>query len=120
MDGKWTVEYTDEFEAWWLELSEGVQDDIDRVVMLLEAHGPTLGWPYSSDIKGARFAIRELRVQSGGRPLRILYAFDPARSALLLLGGDKTGDARWYTANVPRAERIFAEHLKEIEREART
>lgn len=124
MDGKWTVEYTDEFEAWceawWLELTESVQDDIDRVVTLLEEHGPTLGWPYSSDIKGARFAMRELRVQSSGRPVRILYAFDPVRSALLLLGGDKTGDARWYATNVPRAERIFEAHLKEINVEART
>lgn len=120
VDKKWTVEYTDEFEAWWLELAERVQDDIDRVVSLLEEHGPTLGWPYSSDIRGAMFAMRELRVQSGGRPVRILYAFDPVRSALLLLGGDKTGDARWYETNVPRAERIFEEHLKEIEQEAKT
>ena len=113
----WTVEYTDEFEAWWIDLAEEVQDDIDRVVMLLEEHGPTLGFPYSSDIKGARFAMRELRIQSGGRPIRVLYAFDPVRSALLLLGGDKTGNERWYEENVPRAERLFAEHLKELEQE---
>ena len=113
----WIVEYTDEFEAWWIGLAEEAQDDIDRVVMLLEEHGPTLGYPYSSDIKGARFAMRELRVQSGGRPIRVLYAFDPARSALLLIGGDKTGNDRWYVENVPRAERIFEEHLKELEQE---
>ena len=63
--------------------------------------------------------MRELRVQSGGRPVRVLYAFDPARAALLLLGGDKTGNERWYAENVPRAERIFAEHLKEIKEEGR-
>ena len=119
MEKSWTVEYTDEFEAWWLELAESVQDDIDRVVSLLEEHGPTLGWPYSSDIRGASIALRELRVQSGGRPVRVLYAFDPARAALLLLGGDKTGNERWYAENVPRAERIFAGHLKEIKEEGR-
>lgn len=117
MNRNWAVEYTDEFEAWWVDLAEEVQDDIDRVVMLLEEHGPTLGFPYSSDIKGARFAMRELRIQSGGRPIRVLYAFDPVRSALLLLGGDKTGNERWYVENVPRAERLFAEHLKELEQE---
>lgn len=117
MNRNWTVEYTDEFEAWWIDLAEETQDDIDRVVMLLEEHGPTLGYPYSSDIKGSRFALRELRVQSDGRPIRVLYAFDPVRSALLLIGGDKTGNARWYLENVPRAERIFEEHLKELKLE---
>ena len=119
MNLNWTVEYTDEFESRWIDLAEETQDDIDRVVMLLEEHGPPLGYPYSSDIKGARFALRELRVQSGGRSIRVLYAFDPARSALLLIGGDKTGNDRWYVENVPRAEHIFEELLKELEQEAK-
>ncbi|MBE6395568.1 MAG: hypothetical protein E7046_01010 [Lentisphaerae bacterium] len=105
---------------WWIDLAEGVQDDIDRVVMLLEDRGPSLGYPYSSDIKGSRFAIRELRIQSSGRPIRVLYAFDPVRSALLLLGGDKTGNERWYEENLPRAERLFEEHLEEIKQEGLT
>ena len=50
----------------------------------------------------------------------VLYAFDPARAALLLLGGDKTGNERWCAEYVPRAERIFADHLKEIEQEGQT
>lgn len=74
---KWRVEYTDEFGDWWIILAEKMQDDIDRVVALLEEHGPNLGFPYSSDIKGAKFAVRELRVQSSGNPIRVLYAFDP-------------------------------------------
>ena len=116
---KWQVEFTDEFETWWLTLADCVQDDIDRVVILLEEYGPTLGYPYSSDIKGSKIALRELRVQSGGHPVRVLYAFDPVRSALLLLGGDKTGNSRWYEENVPKGERLFAEHLKELEKEGR-
>jgi hypothetical protein len=63
--------------------------------------------------------MRELRAQVGGDPLRILYAFDPRRAAILLLGGDKTGDERWYQVNVPIADRLFAEHLKAIEKEKR-
>lgn len=120
MKKRWTVEYTDEFGAWWDDLAAGTQDDIDRVVMLLEEHGPTLGYPYSSDIKGARFALRELRIQSDGHPVRVLYAFDPVRTALLLLGGDKTGNARWYDENVPIAERLFAKHLEELKQEGKS
>ena len=120
MSAKWTVEYTDEFGAWWMELAESTQDDIDRVVTLLEEFGPTLGYPYSSDIKGASIALRELRMQSNAHPIRILYAFDPIRSALLLIGGDKKGDDRWYVENIPLAERLFEQHLKELEEEAKT
>jgi hypothetical protein len=59
----WTIEYTDEFGAWWDELTEAQQDDSDRVVGLLEARGPTLGFPYSSGITGSKHPhMRELRV----------------------------------------------------------
>src|SRR5260370_824591 len=70
-----------------------------------EAKGVTLGYPHTSAIKGASVALRELRVQSGGKPIRILYAFDPKRQAVLILGGDKTGDDRFYAEMVPRAEK---------------
>ena len=119
VNGKWNVEYTDEFETWWSELTDAAQDDIDRVVLLLEKNGPTLGYPYSSDIKGSKIKLRELRIQHKGHPLRVLYAFDPVRSALLLLGGDKTGKDDWYEKNVPIAERLFADHLVELEKEAK-
>jgi len=58
--------------------------------------------------------MRELRIQHRGRPYRILYAFDPLRTAILLTGGNKTGDKRWYEKFVPVAERLFAEHLKTL------
>jgi hypothetical protein len=61
--------------------------------------------------------MRELRIQHRGRPYRILYAFDPRRSAILLIGGDKTGNDRWYDENVPRADRLFDEHLESLERD---
>ncbi|WP_370655438.1 type II toxin-antitoxin system RelE/ParE family toxin [Candidatus Binatus sp.] len=75
------------------------------------AKGVALGYPYSSQIKGSAIAMRELRVQSGGRPLRVLYAFDPKRAAVLLLGGDKSGDDRFYEKYVPIAEQIYKRHL---------
>ena len=55
--------------------------------------------------------MRELRIQHRGRPYRVLYAFDPRRSAILLLGGDKTGDDRWYVVNIPVADRLYAKTL---------
>ena len=81
-----------------------------RVVGLLEAKGVTLGHPYSSAIKDSAVALRELRAQARGRPLRILYAFDSNRRAVLLIGGDKTGDERFYERIVPVAERLWDEY----------
>lgn len=112
------VEYTDEFGAWWENLTEAEQDSVDRVVGLLERLGVALPFPYSSSVHGSRHGhLRELRVQHQGRPLRILYAFDPRRNAVLLCGGDKTGDSRWYESAVPDADRLYDEHLQLLRRE---
>lgn len=110
----WEVEYTDEFGQWWDTLSEEEHISIDAYVHLLEKRGPTLGYPYSSKISGSNYShMRELRVQHKGRPLRILYAFDPRRVAILLVGGDKSGDDRWYDTFVPIADKLYQEHLEE-------
>jgi hypothetical protein len=61
--------------------------------------------------------MREMRAQSGGDPLRMLYAFDSRRTAILLVAGDKTGDDRWYETNVPVADRLFERHLRTIRKE---
>ena len=61
--------------------------------------------------------MRELRVQHAGRPYRILYAFDPRRMAILLIGGDKTGNDRWYLENIPLADRLYDDHLDELRTE---
>jgi hypothetical protein len=114
----WEVEYTDEFGGWWTQLEEAQQDRIAATVKLLAAKGPSLPFPYSSGINGSRHPhMRELRVQSGGVPLRIFYAFDPRRTAILLIGGDKTGEDRFYEEYVPRADDLYDAHLKELETE---
>lgn len=83
----WDVEYTDGFEKWWEDLSEEEQIDIDAVIGLLEIKGPLLGFPYSSGIQRSKHGhMRELRIQHKGEPYRILYAFDPRRAAILLVG----------------------------------
>ncbi len=114
----WEIEYTDEFGDWWSALSEEEQVSIAASVQLLEACGPHLGYPHSSGINGSRHShMRELRTQHAGRPLRTLYAFDPRRNAILLLGGDKTGDDRWYAVHVPTADRLYDEHLAALKKE---
>ena len=109
------VEFTDQFGAWGDDLTNGEQDSIDVVVGLLERHGPALPHPHSSKIHRSKHShMRELRVQHGGRPYRIFYAFDPRRAAILLVGGDKTGQDRFYEAMVAVADRLYDEHLAEI------
>jgi hypothetical protein len=106
---------TDEFAVWFDSLNEDDTKAVIRVVDLLAARGVSLPFPYSSDIKGSKYALRELRVQSRGKPLRILYAFDPTRQAVLLLGADKTGlsDKEFYATYVPQAESLWEEYLRE-------
>lgn len=115
---EWLVEYTDEFGDWWDMLAEAEQISIDAHIRKLEQRGPNLPFPYSSGVSGSRHAhMRELRVQSGGKPLRVFYAFDPRRVAILLIGGDKTGDKRFYERMIPIADRIYDEHLAELKEE---
>lgn len=116
--GNWEVEFTDDFGAWWAELTEADQDEIGATVELLSVKGPDLPFPYSSGVQGSRHShMRELRVQSGGKPLRIFYGFDPRRAAILLIGGDKTGDRRFYKRMVPTADRLYDEYIEELRKE---
>ena len=91
------VVITEEFRQWFVLLPDDEQVSVAHMVDLLEDVGVELPFPYSSKIVGSRHgSMRELRIQHRGRPFRVLYAFDPARNAVLLLGGDKTGESRWY------------------------
>ena len=115
---RWEVEYTDEFGRWWNDLTEAEQESVDASVRLLEERGPQLGHPHSSGIARSKHPhMRELRIQHQGRPYRVLYAFDPRRTAILLIGGDKTGNDRWYEEYVPRADRLYEEHLAALGKE---
>lgn len=88
---------------------------------MLEDDGPQLRHAHSSSITSSRHGhMRELRIQHRGRPYRVLYAFDPRRTAILailLLGGDKTGNDRWYEEFVPVADRLYDVHLETLKRE---
>ncbi len=111
----WDVEFTDQFEAWWNTLGAWDQQAIDAVVRVLEERGPGLGRPLVDTVEGSRHAnMKELRVGT----IRILFAFDPRRAAILLVGGDKRD--RWkefYAQMIPLADDLFDEHLKDLESE---
>ncbi len=114
----WDVEYTDEFGRWWADLDAEEQESVAASVELLIALGPHLSRPHADTVKGSRHSnMKELRTQHRGRPLRTFFAFDPRRRAILLIGGDKTGDSRFYERMIPEADRLYDEHLEELKEE---
>ncbi len=115
---EWEIEYTEVFGEWWKDLTETEQEDVNAKVILLQRYGPALPRPHSDVVGSSRHAnMKELRIQHSGRPYRVLYAFDPRRTGVLLIGGDKTGDDRWYEKFVPVADRLYDEHLATLRKE---
>jgi hypothetical protein len=91
---------------------------VAAIVGALEEYSPGFRRPYSGIIKGSKHQnMKELIVQRKGEPYRVLNIFDPRRNAILLLGGNKTRDARWYEVNVPIADKIHDDYLKLAARE---
>ena len=114
------VEFTDQFGAWWSTLSERQQHDLDQRVTLLEQQGPALRRPVVGEIVGSSFdpQMKELICDSDGAHLRVLFMFDPRRTAILLIAGDKTGRWKsWYRKMIPVADQLFLDHLQELKNE---
>lgn len=113
----WSVDI--ELIAGWLaSLEQGSREQVVAAIELLEDRGPQLGRPVVDTISRSRHRnMKELRPGSSGRSeLRILFAFDPERQAILLIAGDKTGNwQRWYKKNIPLADNLFDEHLRRLE-----
>ena len=113
---EWDVQFDEDFRVWLEGLEEALQDQILIRVAPLREFGPQLGRPYVDTVKGSAFAnIKELRVKFRNEPWRILFAFDPEQAAILLLGGNKEGDKRWYKKNIPIADARFRRYLKRRE-----
>lgn len=110
----WIVELTPEAEAWYMPLQDRDASRIAAAFDELERRGPALDRRFVDSVKGSRHHnMKELR--SVGGHLRALFAFDPRRRAVVLLGGDKSGDwNRWYTRNVPVADKIYDRHLRSL------
>lgn len=112
----WNVETTPEFDAWYETLDDDEVADLDASITLLSEKGPQLSRPHADTLEGSRHSnMKELRTQSGGKPLRTFFAFNPERSAILLIGGDKTGDKRFYKRMTPIADELFDRHLEELQ-----
>jgi hypothetical protein len=111
----WTVEFHPGCEAWADDLDQDDAEGLLAAVRVLRDQGPGLGRPLVDTIKGSRHNnMKELRPGSTGRSeVRVLFAFDKIRHAILLVGGDKSGDwSRWYDVNVPIADDRFEEHQR--------
>lgn len=108
----WRVRSTPEFEEWYDALTDDERGHVIAAVDLLKEFGPHLRFPFCSGIARSRHRhMRELRIQHRGSPYRVLYAFDPERTAVLLLGGNKKGEDRWYDVHVPRADKLYDRYL---------
>ena len=114
----WNIEITNEYFDWFDSLTESQQDAVRADIEVLERLGPSLGRPFVDSIKGSIHSnLKELRTIHRRRHVRTFFAFDPRRTAILLIGGDKTGEKRFYERLVPLADRLFDEYLREIRRE---
>lgn len=117
-DEMWEIEYTDEFGEWWGELTDQEQDALAATIGVLQQLGPNLGRPYVDHIKTSKHShMKELRTQAGGQPLRTFFAFDPRRVAILLIGGNKGGDDRFYDRMIPIADQLYDAYLEELRTE---
>jgi hypothetical protein len=113
----WEVEFTDQFGDWLSGLTEDEQDRVAAAVVVLRDRGPGLGRPFVDTFKGSRHAnMKELRPRGGN--LRVLFAFDPRRMAILLIGGDKTNRWNaWYREFIPIADQLYDDHLERLKTE---
>lgn len=107
-----------EVRNWLLSLDEKSTDQVLAAIKVLAEHGPNLRRPLADTLTGSRLKnLKELRPGSAGRSeIRILFAFDPVRCAILLVAGDKSAEwNRWYQKAIPLAEQRFAEHVRSLE-----
>jgi hypothetical protein len=108
---KWNIIFDPDFKIWFYQQDQGLQDETFAVLSVLGEFGPKLG-------RGSTFPnMKELRIQYQGQPWRILFAFDPKRQAVLLIGGNKTGNKRWYKENIPIADKRYRKYLEILKEE---
>lgn len=115
----WAVSTTDPFDAWFAGLPEAAQAEVIAKVNLLKLLGPRLGRPHADTLKGSKHAnMKELRADTADQVLRIAFAFDPQRKAILLVGGNKGGmsQKRFYRQLIAKADELYDAHLAAIKR----
>jgi hypothetical protein len=110
----WLVKTTDVFDEWFAELDDDAQVEVIATVGLLKLLGPRLGRPHADTLNGSKYAnMKELRASTTDKELRIAFAFDPDRSGILLVAGDKSGVSkkRFYKQLIEKADQLYAAHL---------
>ena len=118
MRDSWDIEFTEAFGEWWSALPASAQEAISHDVELLARLGPALGRPWVDSVQGSRHAnMKELRTRHRASAYRVLFAFDPRRTGVLLLGGDKSGDRRFYARMVRAADDLLDRHLADLQGE---
>ena len=113
----WDIITTDRFDSWFSGMADHDRACIIAGMLLLEAKGPALSRPYADTVEGSKFPnMKELRVQSKGKPIRIFFAFDPARKGILLCAGNKAeNEKRFYKTMIPLADKEYQIHLNNLE-----
>ena len=113
---KWRMEVTEDFTRWWSGLSVNEQDDMVASALLLSEWGPYPRFPHTCWINQSKHRnMREVRIRSGGSPFRLMYAFDPKRVAIVLVGGEKGTKPLSYPQCVSRADHTYDGHLLALE-----
>jgi hypothetical protein len=119
----WPVATTNDFDDWFTDLSEDAQAEIIAKVELLKVIGPALGRPHADTLKGSKHAnMKEIRADTAQQVLRVAFAFDPDRAAILLVAGDKSGvsQTRFYRRLIAKADELFDAHLAKLKAKRKT
>ncbi|MFM8297984.1 MAG: type II toxin-antitoxin system RelE/ParE family toxin [Microcystis flos-aquae DF17] len=115
---EWNIIFDPDFRFWFYQQEQGLQNEIFAVLTVLMKLRPALGRPRVDTIEGSSFKnMKELRIQYKGEPWRVLFAFDPHRQAILLVGGNKSGNKRWYKENIPIADQRYQKYLEKLKEE---
>ncbi len=114
----WAVATTDEFDEWFTELPEQAREEVFAKMELLKLFGPGLRRPHADTLNGSKHAnMRELRADTSDAVMRIAFAFDPTRTAILLCAGDKIGVSQrtFYRKLIERADRLYDAHVAALQ-----
>jgi hypothetical protein len=115
----WPVATTDDFDTWFAALDDPEKVEVIAKVEMLKLLGPGLGRPNADTLKGSKHAnMKELRARTAHAMIRIAFAFDPQRTAILLCAGNKPGVAqkRFYKQMIARADALFRRASRPITR----
>lgn len=113
----WNIATTDTFDEWFVELPSTEQSEVIAKVELLKLRGLNLGRPHADTLSGSKYRnLKELRADTQNQIMRIVFAFDPKRTAILLVAGNKQGisSRQFYKRLIAKAEELYEAHLASL------